>query len=273
MMPAAHRVVAFALVLLALAGSTRAVHAQAAAPAAPAPAPAAAPAAAPSSSAMSPGQTPATPPAVPAPPPADEKLCELDDTGSEAGSWIGAGFAVGLLNMPKLGIGLELLGEVRTPVMWPIEIGAVYWLENDDELNSMQTDLIAHPVLAVPYPPGGSRLQIQEMMLSAALCPYEFEMNTGSFLACAGAAAGLLRATGEGFVNESAVTRALFELDAYARWHFRLGSGVGITYSAGVFVPFLRDHFGYHDRFGAYHDQFRIAAIGGRLDLAITYGF
>jgi hypothetical protein len=175
--------------------------------------------------------------------------------------------------MPKLGIGVEAVGEIRTPVMWPIEVGAVYWFDNDDELTGVQTDLVAHPLLAVPYPPGGSAVTIQETMLSAALCPYEFHMATGSFLACGGASGGILRASGAGFVDEKTVVRPLFELDAYARWHFRLGGGVGITYSAGLFVPFLRDHFGYHNRFGDYHDQFRMAALGGKLDLAITYGF
>src|SRR6185295_19380710 len=148
----------------------------------------------------------------------DEDRCGPDETGTHGGSWIGAGLAVGLLNMPKLGSGLEALGELRTPVMWPIEVGAVYWLDNDDELTSVQTDLIAHPLLAVPYPPGGSAVRIQETMLSAALCPYEFEMATGSFLACGGASGGILRAGGEGFVNEKTVVRPLFELDAYARW-------------------------------------------------------
>ena len=74
-------------------------------------------------------------------------------------------------------------------------------------------------------------------------------------------------------MNQDSSTRALFDIDAYARWHFRLGNGLGISYSAGLFVPFLRDRYGYHDRFGAFHEQFRIAPLGGRLDLALTYGF
>src|SRR5262249_13311874 len=153
-------------------------------------------------------------------------------------------------------------GEIRTPVMWPIALGVVYWLDNDADLNSIQTDLIAHPLLSVPYPPGGSSVGIQETMLSAALCPCADGMTAGWFPARGGASGGILRASGEGFVDEKTVVRPLFQLDAYARWHFRLGGGVGITYSAGVFVPFLRDHFGYRNRFGGYHDQFRMAALG-----------
>jgi hypothetical protein len=38
-------------------------------------------------------------------------------------------------------------------------------------------------------------------------------------------------------------------------------------------VPFFRDHFGYRNRFGGYHDRFRMSALGGRLDLALSYGF
>jgi hypothetical protein len=271
------RVLGFALVVLALAGGAqRVARAQATAPAEPQPAPAitAPPPESPAPALPAPGApppeqppaeqppaeqpppaavAPAAPapepaPAAPAPPPpapaapvapvAAPRPSELDEISNEGGSWIGAGIAVGLLNMPKLGIGLEITGEVRTPVMWPIELGVVYWLDNDDDLNTVETDLIAHPLLAVPYPPGGSSVAIQETMLSAALCPYEYVMTTGSFLACAGASGGILRASGEGFVDEKTVVRPLFQVDAYARWHFRLGGGVGITYSAGVFVPF-----------------------------------
>jgi hypothetical protein len=299
------RVLGFALVVLALAGGAqRVARAQATAPAEPQPAPATtapppessapalpAPAAPPPEqppadqpppALVAPAPAPVPAPAAPAPrPPAPAAPVApiaappstLDEIRNEGGSWIGAGIAVGLLNMPKLGIGLEVTGEVRTPVMWPIELGVVYWLDNDDDLNTVETDLIAHPLLAVPYPPGGSAVVIQETMLSAALCPYEYVMTTGSILACAGASGGILRASGDGFVDEKTAVRPLFQVDAYARWHFRLGGGVGITYSAGLFVPFFRDHFGYRNRFGGYHDQFRMSALGGRLDLAVSYGF
>ena len=200
--------------------------------------------------------------------------CGPDETGNQGGSWIGAGLAIGLLNMPKLGIGLEAVGEIRTPVMWPIEVGAVYWLDNDDELTSVQTDLIAHPLLAVPYPPGGSARSIQETMLSAALCPYEFQMATGSFLACGGASGGILRASGEGFVDEKTVVRPLFELDAYARWHFRLGGGVGISVQRGpvraVLPRSLRLPQSLRRAITISSAWLRSAA---QLDLALTYGF
>jgi hypothetical protein len=213
-------------------------------------------------------------PAEPPPPPEPTELCgHHEEAEPESGSWIGAGFTAGLLNLPKLGIGVEVIGELRVPNMWPIELSATYWFENDAVLNATELDLAANPFIYAPYPPGGSRLEVTEMQASAALCPFEYNLETGSFMACGGVSAGALRASGEGFVNQKAVTRPLFDFDAYARWHFRLGAGIGITYSAGLFIPLFRDHFGYMDRAGDFHQSFRIAPIGGRLDLALTYGF
>jgi hypothetical protein len=40
-----------------------------------------------------------------------------------------------------------------------------------------------------------------------------------------------------------------------------------------LFVPMIRERFGYTDSRGGYREQFRIAPVGGRLDAALTYTF
>jgi hypothetical protein len=210
------------------------------------------------------------PPAKPAPLPVGMDPEPLQQT---SGSWVGAGFAFGVLNMPKLGAGVELIGEVRPRRFWPMDFTLVYWFDNVSELNRAQLDLQIHPQIGLPFPEDGSRLSVHAFQASAALCPYESELASGSLLLCAGVQGGLMHVGSEGLLAEDAQTRALFAFDAYVRWHFRLGSGVGISYSAGAFVPMLRDRFGYEDRYGQFHEQFRVGAVGARLDIAVTYGY
>jgi hypothetical protein len=124
-----------------------------------------------------------------------------------------------------------------------------------------------------PFPPGGSRSTFSALEAKAALCPLEHELRSGSIIACAGVQGGVLFVQSEGFVDDQDQTRPLFGFEAYARWHFKLWDPIGVTYSAGVFVPVIRDRFGFRDGFDRFRELFRIAPVGGRLDIALTYSF
>jgi hypothetical protein len=74
-------------------------------------------------------------------------------------------------------------------------------------------------------------------------------------------------------VDQSDETRGLFSFEIYARLRFELSEHIAITYSAGVFIPVLRDRIGYVDPDGGFHEQFRLPVLGGRLDAALVFGF
>jgi hypothetical protein len=190
-----------------------------------------------------------------------------------ARSWIGAGLALGVLNLPKLGAGLQLIGELRSANFIPIDIAAIYWFDNDAALTQDELDLRANPLIGVSFPPGGSRFRVSAVQASVAACPYERNLSPGSVMLCAGVQGGSMRVRGQGFASAHDRTRGLFGLEGYARWHFDLSDSVGVSYSAGIFVALMRDRFGYADRFGHFVDKFRSAPVGGRLDLSLTYGF
>jgi hypothetical protein len=185
-------------------------------------------------------------------------------------SWVGAGVALGILNLPKIGVGVELIAQLRTESIWPIEFSLSYWFQNDAELSVSELDLMLHPFYVYPYPEGGSKLSMTAAQLGAALCPLERYMRADIFQLCAGVKAGLLRAESTGFPDEGIETRPTLELEGYLRYHFRLGGALGLTYSAGLFVPLIRDRFGYLDRQGDFVEVFRTSAVGARLDLALT---
>lgn len=188
-------------------------------------------------------------------------------------SWVGAGVAFGVLNLPNFGAGVTLLGQVRTDDFWPIDLGAVYWFDNQAELRSSELDLQLHPLVTVPFPAGGSRSTFSAIEAKAAVCPLEHGLRAGTLIACAGLQGGVLFARSEGFSGDEDQTRPLLGFELYARWHFRVAGPIGLSYSAGAFVPLFRERFGYRDGFGRFHEQFRIAPIGGRLDIAMTYSF
>jgi hypothetical protein len=188
--------------------------------------------------------------------------------------WIGAGMAFGVLNMPKLGVGVEVVGELHPRRFWPLAFGLTYWFDNESALGDDALDLGVHPLVSLAFPAGGSRLSVRAYQASAATCPYELGLASGTLELCAGVEGGLIQVTSTGFIEEDDQLRPQFAFDGYARWHFRLGaSGIGITYSLGLFVPVLRDRFGYRGRSGDFHEQFQVAPVGGRLDLALAYGF
>lgn len=189
------------------------------------------------------------------------------------GSWVGAGLAIGVLNLPKLGAGGKLVGEIRADGLWPIDLGVGYYFDNDAPFTRDELDLQAHPLIIETFPAGGSKLTFNTVQASAAVCPYERDLEPGSLLLCAGVQGGLLHVRASGLINERTSTHPLFDFEAYARWHFSLSPVVGVTYSAGLFVPLMRDRFGYLDRSAKFVEKFRVAAIGGRLDLLLTYQF
>jgi hypothetical protein len=188
-----------------------------------------------------------------------------------AQSWVGAGLALGVLNLPNFAAGVTLLGQLRAGDFWPIDLGATYWFDNEAELSPGELDLQLHPLVGLAFPEDGSRSTFSALEAKAALCPLEHRLRSGTLIACAGMQGGVLFARSEGFVAEDDQTRPLLGFELYARWHFRVAGPVGLTYSAGAFVPLFRERFGYRDGFGRFREQFRIAPIGGRLDVAMTY--
>jgi hypothetical protein len=187
-------------------------------------------------------------------PPAGEASAPVEQEAADSLT-LGAGIAFGVLNLPKVGAGATLMAHVRPRRFVPIELAAVYFFENDDELTLRERDLHVSPLVGVPFPPSGTRTGFRAAELKAALCPLEHALRSG----------GLLDARAE--------TGPLFAFEAYARWRFRLVERMGLSYSAGLFVPMIRERFGYTDSRGGYREQFRIAPVGGRLDAALTYTF
>lgn len=230
-----------------------------AAVAVPAPAPAPAPVPAP----PPPPPAPAAP--APPPPPPSRSL--------ETGVTLGAGIALGVLNLPNLGAAPTVWGQLTTEGGWAFELSLDWWLDNHAVLGIAERDLVVHPIYIVPYPPGGSRVVFQAVEAAFAVCPHRIVLSPGELALCAGVRGGVLRADAEGLLDAEQATRALFAFAAHARWHYRLGGPIGLSYSAGLFVPVLRDHFIYVDSAGAEREKFRPAPVGGRLDLALTYSF
>ncbi len=187
--------------------------------------------------------------------------------------WIGAGFGFGILNLPKMAFGVTALGQVRIGEFWPIDFGVAYFFDNDQELSDREIDLRINPLVIVPFPGEGSLTTFSSAELKVALCPFEQRMRTGSLFACAGVQGGLLFASPSGFIDEGDEMRGLFNVDLYARLRFRLADRIAVTYSAGVFIPVVRDRFGYVDGEGDFREQFRLPVVGGRLDAALVFGF
>jgi hypothetical protein len=195
------------------------------------------------------------------------------DTIPPMRSWFGVGVALGVLNLPKLGAGVQATAELRPEGAWPIDISLIYFFDNEAELDRDELDLRANDLIGVTFPTGGSRLHVSAAQASAALCPYERELRPGVLILCAGVQGGLMWVRGEGFMSQTDNSHGLFAFEGYARWHFPISEAIGASYSAGLFVPFLRDHFGYLDRYSLFTSKFRVGAVGGRLDLLLTYGF
>jgi len=198
---------------------------------------------------------PAPPPPPPVPPPPRLVL--------------GAGAALGVLNLPSIAVGPALFAEVEAG--WPLDFSVSYLPASSAAIGDRELDLGLHPLLYVPYPPGGSEIELSLLQASAGTCPLRHRLTTGRLLGCAGLYGGILSASGEGFVDAGDETRFLAGAEVYARWHFRIGGPIGLTYSAGLFVPFMRERFGYIDREGAFRKLFREPAVGGRLDVFLAY--
>jgi hypothetical protein len=182
---------------------------------------------------------------------------------------IAAGFVLGVLNLPKLAMGPALLAEVEAG--WPHDFGLSYMPPNAAQVGYRELDLGLHPLRTVPFPPGGSEIEVSLLQINAATCPLRHRLSSGRLLGCAGLYGGMLSASGEGFIAGGRdETRFLAGAEAYARWHFRIAGPVGLTYSAGLFVPFVREPFGYRDREGEFRELFRQPSFGGRLDVLLA---
>lgn len=184
---------------------------------------------------------------------------------------IGAGAALGVLNLPSIALGPELLAEID--VGWPIDLSVAYFPSNTAQISDHELNLPLHPNFFVPFPEDGSRIRVSMVRASAGTCPLRYRLQSGSLLACGGLFGGVLLAKAAGFVDQSDETRLLLGADAYARWYFRISEPIGITYSAGLFVPFMRERFGYANRQGEFRELFREPPVGGRLDVALTWSF
>jgi hypothetical protein len=65
-------------------------------------------------------------------------------------------------------------------------------------------------------------------------------------------------------------TRPIVGADLYARFRFALSGPLSLTYSAGLFVPFIRDRFGFIDPYRRFQEHFRASVVCARLDLLLT---
>lgn len=184
---------------------------------------------------------------------------------------VGAGATIGVLNLPSLGAGVTLLAQFGTVL--PMDLSITHFFENTTELTTSERDLGLLPLAAVPWPPGGSRTHFSLTQVNFGMCPVQHALDPGVLLGCAGVYGGVITAEAEGFVDPVEIVRVALGLEAYARWRYRLGGPIGLTYSAGLFVPLLRPAFGYVDGYGVFQEQFRVSPIGGRLDVALTYAF
>jgi hypothetical protein len=184
---------------------------------------------------------------------------------------IGVGASIGVLNLPSLGAGVTLITQFGTAL--PIDLSVSYFFENSAELTTPERDLGILPLAVVPWPPGGSRTHFSLTQVNFGVCPAQHNLDPGVLLGCAGVYGGLLSAESEGFVEPVDVFRVALGLEAYARWRYRLGGPIGLTYSAWLFVPLLRPGFGYVDGSGVFRELFRGSPLGGRLDVALTYAF
>jgi len=239
---------------------------------------AAAPAPAPVDAAGQPPSTPVPPaPAsneVAAPEPPAALTAPAAPCPEQYDVYLGAGLALGVLNLPNLGAGPKVYAQLAPEGFWPVELSAVYFFENVRELDNAELDLVLHPMLLVPYPPEGARAKFQIAQLSVALCPYERGLTAGSLFVCGGLYGGMLAVETEGFgLLDGSEQQLLFGLEAYVRWRFRLGPGFGLTYSVGLDAPLTQERFGYEDRFGRFVELFQASPVGGRVDLALTAGF
>jgi hypothetical protein len=258
------------------------------APAAPAqPAPAAAtatdpnaPPAADTAAAPTPESGTAPPPAsatapgtavAPAPAPEAAAAAAAEPADDEGPIWVGAGAAFGVLNLPSLGVGAQLLGHVEPDFLWPLEFGAIFWAENSVSLTDEERDLVLSELFIVPFPTGGTRTHFNAMQVVGALCPLGTELAPGEVRICGGFHAGLISVSSEGLQKPSDTNSPLLGVDLYARFRFPLFGPFGISYSAGLFVPLLHDSFGYTDSLGRFQEQFGTSPVGGRVDAMITF--
>lgn len=186
---------------------------------------------------------------------------------------LGAGLGFGVLNLPKLGVAASLLAHLRPSGFVPIELQAMYWFDNEDELTLGERDLRIHPLVGLAFPPGGTRTAFRAAELRAALCPFAHELRSGLLMACGGVSGGVLLARSEGLLDSADQTRPLFAFEAYARWHFNLVERMGLIYSVGFFVPVFRERFGYVNSLGRFEEQFRITPVAGRFDVGLSYAF
>lgn len=185
---------------------------------------------------------------------------------------VGAGVAVGLLNLPSVGVAPSLWARLAPADTWALEMSLDAWLDNDADLSTYERDLGVHPMLVVS-PTGKGSVRFNAFEGGLAVCPYRSLLDPGELSFCAGVRGGMIEAHGIGFAQASDATRALFSIEAHARWRYHLAGPLGLSYSAGLFVPVLRDRFTYVDAFGRERDKFRLAPLAGRLDLALTLDF
>ncbi|MDH5671499.1 MAG: hypothetical protein OEZ06_05070 [Myxococcales bacterium] len=233
----------------------------------------AAPEPVPTEAAPAPAEAEAPAPAAEAVPqqlPVDEPA--LDTPVRDPGFQFGAGLAVGVLNLPKLGAGLQLYMRTKLPGFIPLELSASYFFANRAALDLGDVDYGLSSLILVFGPDSNAHVDYQVIQLSAALCPANGGVATGQLSLCAGPIVGAITSDSGNFVVAADdPTRALFAFEAYARFRFQAGDTVGLSYSIGLFVPVIRDRFGYADRSGEFRQHFRQAPVGGRFDLLVTF--
>lgn len=198
-----------------------------------------------------------------------EARCDAEPPPTFGAFALGAGVAVGFLNLPRVGIAPSFWARLAPAETWALEMSLDAWLDNDAPLSNYERDLGVHPMYVISPNDSGS-IRFRAFEGGVALCPYRTSLDPGELSFCAGVRGGVIEADGIGFAQATAATRGLFSVEGHARWRYHLVGPLGLSYSAGLFVPLLRDQFSYVDAFGRQRDKFRQAPLGGRLDLALT---
>ncbi|WP_437675784.1 hypothetical protein [Sorangium sp. So ce131] len=166
---------------------------------------------------------------------------------------VGVGPAFGLGLLPALGAAAALRARLSPPRLPAFELGALLWAPSEAAVG-----------------PSGARFSWAEGFVS--VCPLEVGAAT-RLSACAAVRAGALSAGGFGFDAELSEDRLTVNGALEARAAQRL---LGPLTAAGGFalvVPFVRDTFYYTDAEGADRRVFRMAPLGGTVEILLGVEF
>lgn len=155
--------------------------------------------------------------------------------------------------LPGITPGAVAAVSLEPPKLWPIELWGSAWLERDaggDE---------------------GARLSL--FMLGLRTCPSVPLGARWHALACAGAAAGALRARGFGFDRTSDESKLLILATAGIGVRFELTANTFAQLGVSLDAALLRPRFFYEESTGEEREVHRVPAVGGHAELGLGLRF